>query len=210
MEHTRRDVLKASLALVGINLVAAQEAAWTRLFDGKSLKGWKEAPFSRRGEVAVKDGVIQIGQGHLTGIRLDAEFPKVNYQVRFEAARLAGNDFFAGITFPVNDTHCSWINGGWGGSVVGLSSLDDDDASENDTSTARSFTKGQWYSFLLSVKKERIQGWIDGVLVIDADIKGRKVGLRPGEIDLCLPLGFASYSTLAGLRNIEYRAIQPD
>jgi hypothetical protein len=31
-----------------------------------------------------------------------------------------GSGFFAGITFPVYDSFCSWINGGWGGMVAGF------------------------------------------------------------------------------------------
>jgi len=180
---------------------------WTRLFDGTTLAGWQESSFRGKGTVAVKDGAIVIGQARLTGIRWTGEFPKTNYEIRFEAARLEGNDFFAGITFPVAESHCSWINGGWGGSVVGLSSLDGDDASENDTSTARDFANGQWYAFRLKVTADRIQGWIDEVLVIDADIKGRQVGLRGDEMELSTPLGFASYKTVAGLRKIEYRLL---
>ncbi|MBI5086298.1 MAG: DUF1080 domain-containing protein [Acidobacteria bacterium] len=180
------------------------------MFDGTSLKGWRQTAFTGRGDVQVKNGVIVIGTGHLTGITWDGEFPKTGYEIRFEAARFEGNDFFAGITFPVQDSFCSWINGGWGGSVVGLSSLDGDDASENDTSTARDFVKGRWYAFRLEVTENRIRGWIDAELVIDADITGRRVGLRPGEIDLSTPLGFATYSTVAGLRKIEYRRLKAE
>ncbi len=177
------------------------------MFDGRSLAGWKEAEFTDRGRVQVKDGAIVLGRGHMTGITWASDFPKVDYEIRFEAVRLEGNDFFAGITFPVNDTFCSWINGGWGGTIVGLSSLDFEDASENDTSTMREFEKGRWYSFRLEVTAHRIRGWIDGEQYIDADITGRRVGLRPGEIDLNTPLGFASYSTVAGLRKLEYRRL---
>jgi len=192
----------------GIGQPPSPGTDWISLFDGKSLKGWKEAPFSGRGEVQVKDGIIRIGKGHMTGITWTGEFPRSDYEVRFEAARLEGNDFFAGITFPVKDSFCSWISGGWDGTVVGLSNLDGNDASENDTSTVRDFVQGRWYMFRLAVTDSRIQGWIDGELVTDADITGRKVGLRFDDIDLCTPLGFASYSTVGGLRNIEYRRLR--
>ena len=182
-------------------------AEWISLFDGKSLTGWKEAPFDGRGELQVKDGAIRLGKGRMTGIAWAGEFPRSGYEIRFEAARLEGNDFFAGITFPVNDSFCSWINGGWDGTVVGLSNLDGNDASENDTSTVRDFVKGRWYAFRLVVTERRIQAWIDGAVVIDVDIAQRRVGLRFDDIDLCKPLGFASYATLAGLRKIEYRQL---
>jgi hypothetical protein len=110
----------------------------------------------------------------------------------------------------VNDSYCSWINGGWDGTVVGLSNLDGNDASENDTSTIRDFVQGRWYAFRLVVTDTRIQAWIDEAPVINVDIRGRKVGLRFDETDLCTPLGFASYATAGGLRKIEYRVITAD
>lgn len=208
MAITRRFLFGSAVFGAAHGALAAQAAAeWIPLFDGKTLKGWKETPFRSRGEVHVKDSTILIGKGHMTGITWTGEFPKSGYEIRFEAARMDGNDFFAGITFPVKDSFCTWINGGWGGSVVGLSSLDGDDASENDTSTTREFVKGRWYAFRLTVTEGRIRGWIDGTLVIDADIKGRRVGLRAGETELCTPLGFATYSTAAGLRKVEFRLL---
>lgn len=197
----------ALFAILSLGAATAQD--WNPLFDGHSLKGWKESAFRGRAEVQVRDGMIVIGKGRLTGIvRTHAGFPKTGYEIRFEAARLKGNDFFAGITFPVNDSFCTWINGGWGGTVVGLSSLDGDDASENDTSTHRDFEQGRWYAFRLAVTQNRIQGWIDGKLIIDADIDGRQVGLRFGEMELSAPLGFATYATAAGLRKVEYRLLE--
>jgi hypothetical protein len=204
MAITRRLALTAAVgALTGY----AAPGAWIPLFDGSSLKGWKETPFRGHGEVTIKDSTIIIGKGKMTGITWTGEFPKSGYEIRFEAARLEGKDFFAGITFPVKESFCSWINGGWDGTVVGLSSLDGDDASENDTSTARDFVTGRWYSFRLAVTDDRIRCWVDEKDVIDADIKGRRVGLRPGETELCAPLGFASYATVGGLRKVEYRLL---
>src|SRR5256885_12489870 len=121
------------------------EAAWQPMFDGATLKGWHPTPFTGQGQVSVKNGTILLGTGSMTGITWTKPFPKTNYEIRFEAARLEGSDFFASITFPVKDSYLSWINGGWGGNVVGLSSLDNNDASENDSSTSRNFEKGRWY-----------------------------------------------------------------
>src|SRR5882672_11774597 len=88
--------------LYGAAVLAGQASRppgeWVPLTDGKSLKGWRETPFSRRGEDHVKDGTIVIGTGHLTGVTWTGEFPRSGYEIRFEAARLEGNDFFAGIT----------------------------------------------------------------------------------------------------------------
>jgi hypothetical protein len=181
---------------------------WVSLFDGRTLAGWKEAPYTGRGQVSVKDGMLVLGKGRTTGIALTREFAASGYEVRFEAARLAGNDFFAGVTFPVGETFCFWVNGGWGGSVVGLSNLEGNDASENDTSTVRDFVQGRWYRFRLAVTATRIQAWIDDDLVIEVDHKKRKVELQFDETDLGKPFGISAYGgTVAGLRKIEYRRL---
>jgi hypothetical protein len=128
--------------------------------------------------------------------------------VRFEAARMNGNDFFASLTFPVGDSFCTWVTGGWGGDIVGLSSIDGWDASDNETRTYFDFEKGRWYAFRLLVTPARISIWIDEKQIASVEITGRKVGLRPGEISLSTPLGFASYGTAGALRKIEYRVLR--
>src|ERR1017187_2080406 len=211
IERAVRVALLACMAWTPSSIEAqpATSPGWKPLFDGKSLEGWRETPFSGRGKVRVVDGTIVLGNGALTGITWTNPFPKFNYEVRLEAMRVDGYDFFAGITFPLHDSHCTWINGGWGGMVVGLSSLDTMDASENDTSTTRVFETGRWYALRLSVTYDRIQAWIDDELAIDAYVANREVGLRPGEIELSRPFGIAAYSTTAKLRKLEYRLISP-
>ena len=212
MAIARRFALGAALALVVAIAHGGQPSAksgeWIPLFDGESLGKWKPTPFGGRGEVRVSKGIIVIGSGRTTGITWTGEFPRSGYEIRFEAARLEGNDFFAGVTFPVGSSYCSWINGGWDGTVVGLSNLDGSDASENETSTVRDFIQERWYAFRLAVTESRIQAWIDDHLIIDVDVTGRQLGLPFGEEDLSTPLGFASYRTVAGLRKIEYRRLR--
>ena len=218
MGISRREVcaISALVANTAATAVMAGQAppapGWVSLFDGRTLSGWKEAPYTRRGPVMVRDGMIVLGQGRTTGIALTREFPASGYELRFEAARLEGNDFFAGVTFPVHDSFCFWVNGGWAstvaGTVVGLSNLDGNDASENDTSTVREFVPGRWYAFRLAVTASRIQAWIDDALVIDVDYTQRKVELQFDETDLGKPLGFSAYGrTVGGLRKIEYRRL---
>ena len=182
---------------------------WQSMFDGKTLQGWRETDFTRHGQVSVKDGTIVLGTGYMTGINWTGWFPRSNYEVRLEAVRVDGSDFFAGITFPVQKEHCTWINGGWGGGVVGLSSIDGFDASENETGSFLPYEKGHWYSLRLLVTDEGIDAWVDGEMVISIATEGRTIGLRPGEIDLSAPFGIASYSTTSALRKIEYRLVEP-
>lgn len=198
-------LLAASAVMTG-QVASAPE--WISLFDGRTLSGWKEAPYTRRGRVVVKEGMLVLGKGRTTGIALTGEFPKYGYELRFEAARLEGKDFFAGVTFPVHDSFCFWVNGGWDGSVVGLSNLEGNDASENDTSTVREFVLGRWYAFRLAVTASRIQAWIDDELVIDIEYTKRKVELQFDETDLGKPLGISAYGgTVGALRKIEYRRL---
>jgi hypothetical protein len=203
--------LAAILCFLASGAAAAEpKAEWQPLFDGKSLQGWKETPFNGRGQVRVDKGAIILGAGMpMTGITWSGSFPRSNYEVRFEAARLEGSDFFASLTFPVRDSHCTWVTGGWGGDIVGLSSLDGWDAADNETRSYFNFENGRWYSLRLQVTDDRIRAWIDDQPIINVAITGRSVDLRPGEIELSTPFGFASYATSGGLRRIEYRLLRP-
>lgn len=193
-------------ALAGL---AARPGEWRPLFDGKTLAGWRETPFHRRGPVRVENGAIILGAGNpLTGVTLAGTFPHAAYEVRFEAARLEGSDFFASLTFPAGGAHCTWVTGGWGGDIVGISSLDGWDASDNETRTYYDFEKGRWYAFRLRVTGERIEAWIDEEPVVKVEIAGRRVELRAGEIELSAPFGFASYATTGAVRRIEYRLLE--
>lgn len=205
-----RPILQRGVGLAFAAAALCGLAAAQPLFDGKSLAGWKETEFAGRGKVRVEDGAIVLGEGVLTGVTwAGADFPKYDYEVSLEAMRVSGHDFFAGITFPVYETHCTWINGGWGGTLVGLSSLDSMDAAENEHARNMRFEQGRWYRLRLRVTSSHIQAWIDDELVIDAYYVGREVSLRPGQIDLSRPFGIASFSTTAKLRNIVLRRLSP-
>ena len=197
--------------LVAGALAAAEPAPkWESLFDGKSLAGWKITPFGGEGEVHVDDGQIVLEMGaDLTGITIARDVPKIDYELELEAMRVDGIDFFCGLTFPVNDKPCSLIVGGWAGAVVGLSSLDGLDASENETTKLMSFKNETWYKIRLRVTADYIQAWIDDEPVVDCDIAGRELSIRV-EVDPSRPLGIATWQTVAALRAIRVRALGED
>lgn len=181
----------------------AADSKVIKLFDGKTLAGWKSTNFGGEGDVTVEDGTILIDFGSdLSGITWQKEdvLPKTNYEITCEAKRIDGGDFFCGLTFPVKDSHCSLILGGWGGGVCGLSSIDGSDASENATTLYREFKTEQWYKIRLVVTDERIRTWVDGKEIIDANIKDKKIGIR-GEVELSKPLGFATWRTKGAIKN---------
>jgi hypothetical protein len=189
---------------------AKEEANWKPLFDGKTLEGWKKTPFGGEGDVYVEEGKLILDQGaSMTGVTREKEFPKSHYELRWEAARLDGNDFFCGCTFPVQESHCSLIAGGWGGTVVGLSSIDGLDASENSTGQYMEFVNGRWYKFRVRVTDKKIVAWINDKQVIEQELEGKRINTRI-EVDLNKPLGFATWDTKGALRNIEYRTLEKD
>jgi hypothetical protein len=197
------------LAVLLAALAGAAESDWKPMFDGKSLEGWRETPFTRRGAVSVEGGTVVLGAGApMTGVNWTGSFPKSDYELRFKAMRRQGNDFFASVTFPVGDSFATWVLGGWGGDIVGLSSIDEWDASDNETRSYFNFENGRWYSFRLQVTPDRIRAWIDDAPAFNVSIAGRTISLRHGEIKLSAPFGFASYNTVGAIRKVEYRLLK--
>lgn len=184
---------------------------WKSLFDGRTLTGWSITDFGGHGEVYCEAGTIVLGSGSsLTGIVWTNGQPKINYEVALEAARVEGSDFFCGLTFPVDEAFCSLIIGGWGGSVVGLSSIDGMDASENETTHYFKVDRGRWYRVRLRVTTEKIEAWIDDEKLVNLPTAERRISLRAGEIDLSKPFGLAAWQTTAALRNIKMRRVAAD
>jgi hypothetical protein len=204
----------ALLACMGVLAAGAEiqqaggKQEWRSLFDGKTLTNWKSTNFGGEGKVYVENGKIMLGEGAtLTGITwTGGEIPRMNYEISLEAMKVSGNDFFCGLTFPVGDSPCSLIVGGWGGTVVGLSSIDGQDASENDTTTSMDFAHGRWYRIRLRVTAKKIQAWIDDKLIIDTVTTGHEISIRP-EVSLSKPLGIATWITEAALRDIKLRKL---
>ena len=184
------------------------DAGGQPLFDGKTLTGWQPSKFSAEGAVRVEDGRIVLDTGKsMTGITwAGAALPTTNYEIALQAMRVEGRDFFAGVTFPVDGSFCSLILGGWGGSVVGLSSINGQDASENDTSQSVEFQNGRWYSVRIRVTPAKIEVWLDDRQIITQDLKGNKIDIRV-EMELSKPLGVASWKTKSALRDIRLRRL---
>lgn len=200
------------MAILVIGTLAAadepgKEKPAKSLFDGKSLAGWKKTAFGGEGDVDVKDGRIVLHAGNpMTGITWTGDYPKMDYEISFQAMRATGSDFFCGLTFPVGDSPCSFIVGGWGGGVVGLSSLDGSDASENETTRYQEFENGRWYAIRVKVTPEKIEAWIDDKQMVDVQTKDRRISIRL-EVELSRPLGIASYTTTAELRDIKLKLL---
>jgi hypothetical protein len=203
---TESQILAAAAALPP---APVEGEGWRSLFDGKSLAGWRVTDFGGGGRVEVQNGLLVFWMGEpFVGVNYTNEIPTVNYEVACEAMRVAGSDFFCGLTFPVNDSHCSLIVGGWGGGVVGISSLDGADASENETTQFITFETGRWYRIRVRVTKKKLEAWIEQKKVADVVTVGRKITTRFGDIELSKPFGLASWSTSAAFRGMRIRPVE--
>ncbi|MFK5924624.1 MAG: DUF1080 domain-containing protein [Verrucomicrobiota bacterium] len=181
------------------------------LFDGKKMGQWKPVEFGGEGEVFITEkGDLQFDFGAMmTGVVWGDKPPATsNYELSLEVMKLSGNDFFLGLTFPVKDSHCSFIAGGWGGGIIGISSIDDLDASENETMNIEGFEDNRWYKIKVRVTDPKIEVWLDDKQFVDLDLKDKKISVRPGDIELCIPLGLCSFQTRAQYRNIVWTNIK--
>lgn len=143
----------------------------------------------------------------MTGVTWTGDaLPKINYEVSVMAQRIEGFDFFCGLTFEINESPCSLIVGGWGGGVVGISSLDGLDAANNETARYESFESGQWYKIRLRVSEIGLMAWIDDKQVVSVETKGKRISIR-GEVEPSLPFGISCYATQAGLKDIKIRSL---
>ena len=169
---------------------------------------WRVAEYIGSGAVSVEGDVCVLGEGNdMTGIVWKGALPSMNYEVTLQAQRVDGSDFFCGLTFPYGKDPCSLVVGGWGGRLVGISSLDWLDASENGTAKWRDFENGKWYSIKLRITPAKIEAWIDGEQLVDVETKDRGIGIR-FEMEPTRPLGIASWRTKGAVKDIRIRAFE--
>ncbi len=214
-----RLAIVALLAITTLDPAAGDEPARPTapiaLFDGRTLDGWKPVAGRRSGPVAVAvavaDGVLTLTAGEpMTGVTSTrADLPKTNYALSFEAKRTDGNDFFAAATFPVGSSFVTLVNGGWGGSVTGLSLINGASAAENATNHFVKYQNDVWYRFTIQVTDRVVRCLVDDREVFaldhaDTQLKTR-IENRANE-----PLGFASYRSSGAIRRVEVVGLNPD
>ena len=205
--------MRATVLMLSLATIGAEPETSRPLFDGKTLAGWKVTDFHRAKELAigVKDGAIVLPNGFpMTGITTTRDdLPKADYELSYEASRTDGEDFFAAATFPVGESFLTFVNGGWGGNITGLSSLGGMDASENETGKYVKYQNNTWYRFRVVVTAKTVRCWIDDKPVVTLETQGRDLGTRV-ESRASQPLGFATYRSTGLVRAIKIRKLTPD
>jgi hypothetical protein len=168
-------------------------------------------PFGGAGDVFIEPQRIVIGMGSpLTGIYVPNFPAREDYELHVIATRTGGSDFFCGLTFPVAQTHLTLVLGGWGGALCGLSTLDGQDASQNETKSFRKFERNRPYDLKIEVRRERVVALLDGEPLLDVTLSGRTAALRT-EMLPSRPLGIATYNTSAVISALEWRTLpQPE
>lgn len=168
-----------------------------------AMPEWTVADFAGGTDVHVLNDVLIIECGNeMTGVRWTGEAPVKDYEITLDAMRLSGGDFFCGLTAPWQDTVFSLIVGGWGGTCVGISSLDWLDAYHNETGKFRTFQSHRWYPVKLRVTGERIQAWVDREQLVDVEVTDRDLDIR-WEMEPTKPLGIATWRTTGAIRNFK-------
>ena len=190
---------------------------WLELFDGKSLAGWQKLEFDGSGgRVEVSGGNLLFSRGDpLTAIVIaDRTFtpPAGEYEIILRARKIDGRDFFCALTFPVPEKSacCTFVAGGWGGGVTGLSNVDHLDANRNTTRSVLHYEAGKWYNLRIEVRRGRIRCWVDERIVVNTLIADQMISMRPGAIEQCQPLGIASFATTAEFESLRLRALLPE
>ena len=74
--------------------------------------------------------------------------------------------------------------------------------------TVRDFDQGKWYKLRLLVTDNRFQAFVEEKKIVNVGIKGRKIGMRFGEIEESVPLGLSTFRTTAEYKNIKIRHLE--
>jgi hypothetical protein len=185
---------------------SAAPSRWS-LFESPHIEKWQDAKFEGGGEVKREtDGFTLKDGAPMTGNVFPAwendGLPLTNYRITYEAMRVSGSDFFGSLTFPVGSRErcVSFILGGWGGTQVGISSIDGFDASQNPTGSSQKFENNRWYRIRIEIAEEDLRVWLDDRPLVRLNPKGRQLHVRSGEISKCVPFGFATYGTEGRIR----------
>ena len=197
--------------LVGVAQSEGEKAKadpWKSMFTQEWREKWNNTNFGGEGKIEWKENEVVMDFGFpMTGLNFTGEFPTEAFEIEMEANRLDGSDFLCGLTFPVGKGFCSYIGGGWGGTLVGLSCVDYNDAANNSTTQFFDFENKKWYKFRVRVDAKNITCWIDDKEMVKQAREGHEFQVR-SEVNASRPMGIAVYQSRVAVRNLRYRVLE--
>jgi len=189
------------------------------LFDGQSLDGWDvigQFPVPATdgsgagGSVSLEDGALVLGAGHpLTGAEWTGGAPRMDYEIKFEAKRISGDQDFC-LAFPVHSSACLLQAGGWQNELLGLDELNQLHPPDNMTGQRFELEQDRWYRFVLRVTPKSLAVSVDGEPLIDFPIAGHTFSLDPKWRNMRIPALGTAWATTAAFRNIRLRTLRKD
>ncbi len=151
---------------------------------------------------------LTLGAAEVAAIAWEKDFPKSGYEVSLEATRVKGDSIFCGVLFPIRDSRCVLVVGGFGGTAVGLDRPDGAPASRNPTVKQMAFENDRWYQVQLCVTDAKLQAWLQGESVVDMDIAAHTFSTAEVWRNVA-PFGLCAWATTGAVRNIRLRRIEP-
>lgn len=121
--------------------------------------------------------------------------PPEEYDFRVDFVRQGGDNCMAQMFTHRNP--CALILYGWKGKFSGFQLVKDHFADKNETGVRDLPTaNGQHHSSIVRVRKQYIEAWLDGSLIIHYDTDGRDLGSKDWAIDTPLGVGSQTSPTL--------------
>lgn len=191
-------VLACMISCSAPGAAGGESIEWQDLLAEGVVQNWQPSAFGISGRETIEPHNIQLTMGNpFTGVTWEGEpLPTENYEIEVTARKVMGQDFFCGLTFQVGEAPCTFIAGGWGGSITGLSCIDGKDASENATRTFQRYDIGQDYTIRIRVEDHQVSVWLEDGLVVQQPRAGTEFSVR-FETEPSIPLGIACYNTEA-------------
>ncbi len=201
--------MKKSVFIIVVMFTSSVLSGDNQFLSLDSSAFWQPVDYHGHGIVTVNDGTLVLGKGEtVTGVKwTGGELPTFQYEISFEAKRTSGNDFFCALTFPVDSSFATLVLGGWQGNVTGLSCINGMDAARNFTCTFMKYENQQWYAVRLEVTDDAVRAWVDDKRVVEVFRADGAFSLRD-EMEICKPLGFASWKSSGEIRNIRLKVLK--
>jgi hypothetical protein len=134
---------------------------------------------AKAGTWALEDGGLAVQSGDDSRIRLPYRPPE-EYDFRITFTRQGGNECVMQCLHAAGHSF-RWRMGGWGNTIFGFGVIGKDDADANATRVRVSscLQNGTRHTSVVRVRKDGVEGWLDGKLITKWKTDYQDMGLLP-------------------------------